>query len=60
MGSDQQVFHLAAVLIEWMMRLGLLWRVLCALASVSSSYREKIAFERGGGGAAKGSTRVKL
>lgn len=27
------------------MRLRLLWRVLYALASVSSSYRQKIAFE---------------
>lgn len=34
----QQVFHLAAVLIERVMRLRLLWRVLCALASVSSCY----------------------
>lgn len=42
---DQQVFHLAAVQIEWVMRLRLLWRVVYALASVSSSYKQKIAFE---------------
>ncbi len=42
------------------MRLRLLWRVLYALASVSSSYRQKIAFEREGEPAAEGSTCVKL
>lgn len=42
------------------MRLRLLWRVLYALASVSSSYRQKIAFENEGEPAAKGSICIEL
>lgn len=42
------------------MRLRLLWRLLYALESVSSGYREKIAFESERAPAAQGSARVKL